>query len=182
MSPSAPESLAPRVAKAPFFAAAVFFLFAAALILALAIRPLGAAELIGLLACVAAAAVFVTIPFAVDFTRQGIRGNAEPRLDLISAALAEQISAAVEARLAASEERRREELLRAAAAAATPARSVAAPASARPLPSVDDIAPPAASAKPRLGRGLSSLIHNPSALTRPAPAPAGAAEEDRAAA
>lgn len=172
----------PRVAKAPFLAAAVFFLLAATLILALAIRPLGAAELIGLLACVTAAAVFATIPFTLDFARQGSRGNAEPRLDLLSAALAEQISAAVEARLAASEERRREELLRAAAVAAATASGVAAPASARPTPGIDEIAPRSAAAKPRLGRGLSSLIHDPSALTRPAPAPAGAADEDRAAA
>lgn len=173
----------PPVAKTPFLAAAAFFLAAAALVLALSIRPLGAAELIGLLACVSAASVFATIPFSLDFARRSpversAPAAAAPLID--PAALAEQISAAVESRLAAAEDRRRDELLRAAAAAA--AASTAAPSGSRPPLDTDQInAPASTAAKPRLGRGLASLIHNPSALAKPS-APSSEGEDERAAA
>lgn len=72
MSTSVPPTSAserPSAPKTPFLAAAALFVGMAVLIGALSIRPLGAAELLGLLACTAAAAVFATIPFTIDLTR-----------------------------------------------------------------------------------------------------------------
>ena len=158
------------VAKTPFLAAAALFLGVAALVFALAIKPLGAAELLGLLACAAAAAVFATIPFA--------RASAAPAVSPVSPVapvapvaeaidtekLAARVADLVEARLAAVDQRRQDEIIR-AALAARPAP--AEPPAVSPAPNSDQISAPAASAKPRLGRGLASLIHNPAALARP---------------
>ncbi|MEN9841448.1 MAG: hypothetical protein RL376_1248, partial [Verrucomicrobiota bacterium] len=63
VSPSLP-------AKTPFFAAAAFFAALATLVAWLGIAPLGAAELLGISACSAAAGFALTFPFAVDFVRQ----------------------------------------------------------------------------------------------------------------
>ena len=185
-------SPAPTVAKPPFLAAAGFFGLLAGFIAHTAIRPLGAADLLGMGACVAAAASLVTIPFALDFAR-----SLETRSETAFArapvpvdvpppapvpafspeALQQAVGAAVEAHLAAAlpawseqlaaalaaaEEKHREEVLRALTAA-----------NAAPVrtPDTDAIAAPAG-AKPRLGRGLLGLIHGPGAITPPAaPAP-----------
>jgi hypothetical protein len=160
-------------ARKPCLAAAAFFAALALLIAHLAVAPLGAADLLGIAACAAAAGAFATLAF----TLRPASLPAAPVLD--PAALAEQISAAIELRLAASEDRRRDELLRAAQAAA----SMSAPADSRAPLSTDDIPASAVTAKPRLGRGLASLIHNPSALAKPAPAaPSDESTDDRAAA
>lgn len=171
---AAHETTAPaRTPKTPFLGASALFCAIAVLIGVVAIRPLGAAELLGLLACVAAASAAATIPFVIDFTR---RLDA-PRAPAIDAnRLAAQVADLVEARLAATEDRRRDEILR-AAQAARPESATAAAA----LPTSDQISAPAA-AKPRLGRGLSSLIHNPAALAKPASATPSGGEDERAAA
>ena len=179
------------VAKTPFLSAAAFFLGVAALVFALAIKPLGAAELIGLLACVSAASIFAAIPFAVDHARR-LPGNAEPQLGrppaLDADRLAARVAAEIDSRLAAAlpalagqitaelnaaEEKRRAELQTALAAAAAPARPVDADSVSSPV-----------GAQPRLGRGLLGLMHAPGALAKPAAAPSSAsgAEDDRAAA
>ncbi len=176
---------APSVAKPPFLAAAGFFCLLAGFIAHAAIRPLGTADLLGMGACVAAAAILVTIPFALEFARR-LESRREPNLAaggpasapspspaLSPEALQELVSAAVEARLAAalpawserlasalaaSEQKHREEVLRALTAGnAAPARA----------PDTDAISAPAG-AKPRLGRGLLGLIHGPGAITTPA--------------
>lgn len=159
------------VAKTPFLAAAALFLGVAALVFALAIKPLGAAELLGLLACAAAAAVFATIPFALDFARASAAPAVSPVSPVAPVAeaidtekLAARVADLVEARLAAVDQRRQDEIIR-AALAARPAP--AEPPAVSPAPNSDQISAPAASAKPRLGRGLASLIHNPAALARP---------------
>ncbi|MBC8011913.1 MAG: hypothetical protein H7067_17640 [Burkholderiales bacterium] len=193
MSTSIPPASAvaahPSVPKTPFLAAAALFLGVAALIGALAIRPLGAAELLGLLACTAAAAVFATIPFAIDLTRRldanrvliksepitdqpatevcnpyGYKSALDP--EALAASIATAVEARLDARLAAAEETRRAEI-QAAIAATTPPR----------IHDADTIAPPAsaassatgASAKPRLGRGLLGLMHAPSPPRSPHP-------------
>lgn len=197
-------SASSRTPKAPFLAASGLFCAVATLIGLLAIKPLGAAELLGLLACVAAAAIFATIPFVLDFARRAdaarvaapapqpapapaVAPTQPPALD--AAALSTEIASAVEARLSAAlpelaaqitaslsaaEEKRRAEL-QAALAAATPPRPVDADAVSAP-----------AGAKPRLGRGLLGLMHSPSALAaKPAVAPGSSADhtdDDRAAA
>jgi len=186
------------VAKTPFLAAAALFVGVAALVFTLAIKPLGAAELLGLLACIAAASAFATLPFAIDFTRRAdaslapapasakVAIPAAPAAPAIDAdQLAAQVAAAVDVRLsatlpqfaaqitaalAAAEEKRRAEL-QAALAAATPARPVDS----------DTVSAPAG-AKPRLGRGLLGLMHAPSALTAKAPGEAPASSEDERAA
>ncbi len=198
MSSAAHHSVS--VAKTPFLSAAALFLGVAALVFALAIKPLGAAELVGLLACVAAASVFATIPFVVDHTRRSIAFPREipaatpplststaPALDAdrLAAQIAAAVESAVDARLAstlpdlaaqitaslaATEEKRRAEL-QAALAATTPARPVDS----------DTVSAPAG-AKPRLGRGLLGLMHAPSALTAKAPGEAPASSEDERAA
>ncbi|MEO0054532.1 MAG: hypothetical protein RLZZ50_479 [Verrucomicrobiota bacterium] len=148
-------------AQKPCLAAAALFAGLAVVIARLAVAPLGAADLLGIAACAAGSGAFATLAFTLR------SGNAEPRLGLPSpaldtAALAEQIATAVDARLAASEERRHDDLLRAAQAA----RPVQTETSAPALTS-DQIFAPAA-AKPRLGRGLAGLMHHPSALVSPA--------------
>jgi hypothetical protein len=172
-------------------AASVLFLGLALLIARLAVAPLGAADLLGIAACAAAAGAFATLAFtlrpessaAAPVAIAPVAPAAAPVLD--TAALAEQIATAVDARLAASEERRREELLRAAASAAS--SNATSPSDSRPPLSTDHLgAPAAASAKPRLGRGLASLIHNPAALAAKPPAPESepraGGEDERAAA
>jgi hypothetical protein len=150
-------------ARKPCLAAAAFFAGLALLIARLAVAPLGAADLLGIAACAAAAGAFATLAFA--------HRSAAPALS--NEALADQISAAIEARLSASDDRRRDDLLRAAQAAR--------PDPSAPALTTDAISAPSASAKPRLGRGLAGLMHNPSALrARPADAPPPA--DDRAAA
>lgn len=199
---SAPIQPAP-VDKTPFLAAAAVFIAVAALILALAIKPLGLAELIGLLACVSSASIFATIPFAIDHARRteaSRRAPSEPPHPAAGALdaeqLADRVATAVDARIAsalpslaaqitaelnAAEDRRRAELQTALAASA-PARPVDA----------DTVTAPTG-AKPRLGRGLLGLMHAPGALAaKPAAAPspdspatgadAGGSEDDRAAA
>lgn len=177
------------VPKAPFLAASAVFLVVAILIGAFAIAPLGAAELLGIAACAAAAAVFASVPFVVDFTRRldASRAPSAPAPSTAPAApapmidparLAEQIAAAVDSRLAASEDRRRDELVRAATAAASTV--AASGAGSRPPLEADQIPAPAAGARPRLGRGLASLIHNPSALAKPAAEPDKAPAPDDA--
>ncbi len=182
------------VAKTPFLAAAALFLGVAALVFALAIKPLGVAELLGLLACVGAASAFATIPFVLDFARRlpaapasvAVAIPAAPASPGIDAdQLAAQVAAAIDVRLsatlpalssqivaelAAAEEKRRAEL-QAALAAATPARPVDS----------DTVSAPAG-AKPRLGRGLLGLMHAPSALTAKTPGEAPASSEDERAA
>lgn len=184
---SSPASQPAPVAKTPFLAAAALFLGVAGLVFAFAIKPLGAAELIGLLGCVAAASAFATIPFVLDFARRSqvaippALAPAAPVPSTVDAGqLAAQVADLVEARLAAAEDRRRDDILRAALAARpAPVEQPASAEAPRPL-DADQIAAPAA-AKPRLGRGLASLIHNPSALAKPA-APSPAGDDERAAA
>ncbi len=182
MAPTENASVSPRTPKAPFVAASALFCVVAVLIGSFAIKPLGAAELLGLLACVASASISTTIPFALDFARRadatrgfasGARPAAQPAPTLDTSALSAEVAAAVEARLsaalpelaaqitaslAAAEEKRRAEF-QAALAAATPPR---------PFEAEAITAPPGA--KPRLGRGLAGLMHHPSALAKP-PAP-----------
>lgn len=179
---AAPEFTASaRIPKAPFLGASALLCAAAVLIGVVAIRPLGAAELLGLLVCVGAASACATIPFVIDFTRRldATRAPAAPAQisaapapapapapQIDSAQLAAQVAEIVEARLAAAEDRRRAEL-QAALAAATPARPVDS----------DTVSAPAG-AKPRLGRGLLGLMHAPGAIAAKPADP----EEDRAAA
>ena len=178
MAPTENASVSPRTPKAPFVAASALFCVVAVLIGSFAIKPLGAAELLGLLACVASASISATIPFVLDFARRadaarGFASAAQPAPTLDTPALSAQVAAAVEARLAAAlpelaaqitaslaaaEEKRRAEF-EAALAAATPPR---------PFEAEAITAPPGA--KPRLGRGLAGLMHHPSALAKP-PAP-----------
>jgi hypothetical protein len=189
---SSPSSKPDPVAKAPFLGAAAVFLAVAGLVFALAIKPLGAAELLGLFACIAAASAFATIPFAIDFARastppatQGTSSSpsaapaaSDPAPQIDTDKLAAQIADIVEARLAALDQRRHDEILR-AAIAARPAP--VEPSSASPVLNSDQIAAPASTAKPRLGRGLASLIHNPAALAKPCadvPAPEQIREND----
>lgn len=118
---SSPAAQPAPVAKTPFLVAAVSLLAVAVLVGVLAIRPLGATELLGMFGCVAAAAVFAAIPHVVDFTRRldASRPRAvespvpapapapvpappppAPRID--AALLAAEVSAAVEARIEAA--------------------------------------------------------------------------------
>ena len=173
------------VDKTPFLAAAALFLGVAALVFALAIKPLGLAELLGLLACVAASSTFATLPFALDFARTTASSNVTsvpPAPEAIDTEkLAAQVADLVEARLAAADQRRQDEIIRAALAA----RSAIEPPAAPPSPSSDRTSAPSPASKPRLGRGLASLIHNPAALSRPElgeePKPAPGDEDERAA-
>lgn len=134
--------------KTPFFAAAVFFAALAALVAWLGIAPLGAAELLGISACAAAAGSALAFPFAVDFVRQ-LKTDQPP---LAAAPSAEALAAHIAELL---EEKRQSELH--AALAATPTRRI----------DTDSVAS-TAGAKPRLGRGLLGLMHDPAAITPPA--------------
>jgi hypothetical protein len=115
----------PSVPKTPFLAVSALFLGVAALVGVLAIKPLGAAELLGLLACVASATVFATVPFTIDLTRRldarrhasdpaqtaalpapEIRHQSGDKPALDAEALVTRIATAVEARLDASLETR----------------------------------------------------------------------------
>ncbi len=203
------HSHAPAVVKTPFLAAAAFFLGVGALIGALSIRPLGVAELLGLHACVAAAAAFATIPFTLEFAHRHAAGRSAPGIaehplglsttdqeklatDLaasLSATVEATVTAALEARLAAALPAFTAQLATALAAADDKRRddilraiTATTPAPARPL-DIDSMPAPAPGAKPRLGRGLLGLMHAPSAITPPPPKPAASdPTEERAAA
>lgn len=177
---SLPETFSsPTVAKKPFFAAAALFLSVAAFIGAFAIAPLGIAELLGLLACVAAASGFVTAPFVFDFARRfEARPPATPTepafskeelgqhiaevLDSRLAAALPEFTAQLSVALAEREEQRRAEIQ--AALTTTPPRQIDADA----LPASPS------GGKSRLGRGLLGLMHGATAIT---PAETGETEK-----
>ena len=131
--------------KTPFLGAAAFFGALAGFIAWLAIKPLGAAELLGIAACSAAAGAVAAIPFAVDFARR-----LQPAPPTVCA---ETLAARVSELL---DEKRQTEIR--AALAATPPRVIDS----------DTVASPAGT-KPRLGRGLLGLMHAPGAIQAPAP-------------
>ncbi len=187
---SSPAAQPAPVAKTPFLVAAVSLLAVAVLVGVLAIRPLGATELLGMFGCVAAAAVFAAIPHVVDFTRRldASRPRAvespmpappppAPRID--AALLAAEVSAAVEARIEAATptlNARIAETVAAAVAAAFAAAEEkrraeveAALVATTPPRALDADAVPvsAPGARPRLGRGLLGLMHGAGALSRP---------------
>lgn len=158
----------PTPARKPCLVAAAFFAALALLIAKLALAPLGAADLLGISACAAAAGTFATLAFT-------LRAPA-PEDTGLSAADLEKITATVTAALTAAEAARRAEQ-QAAIDATTPARVLDA----------DHLSAPSAGAKPRLGRGLLGLMQSPSALaaaTKPDPRPAASSDsdDDRAAA
>jgi hypothetical protein len=142
----------PTPARNPALVAAAIFTVLAGLIAKLAIAPIGAADLLGISACAAAAGASATLAF----TRPGL-----------SAADLEKITATVTAALTAVEAARRAEQ-HAAIAATTPARVLDA----------DHLPAPSANAKPRLGRGLLGLMQSPTALAAAKPQ----SDDDRAAA
>jgi hypothetical protein len=142
----------PSPARTPALAAAAFFAALALLIAKLALAPLGAADLLGISACAAAAGAFATLAF----TLRPLPENAglQPGLrDQDLEKIAATVNATVATALAAAESARRAEQL-AALAATTPARAL----------DTDHIPAPSAGAKPRLGRGLLGLMQSPSAL------------------
>jgi hypothetical protein len=150
-------------ARKPALAAAAFFVALAVLIARLAVAPLGAADLIGIAACAAAAGAFATLGFCQlapastqapgELCHQ--LGDKSPLdAEALAARLEARLAATVSATLAAAESARRAEQ-EAAIAATTPPRAL----------DTDAIPAPAAGAKPRLGRGLLGLMHSPSALT-----------------
>lgn len=105
----------------------------------------------------------------------------ETRLAAALPALADQLATA----LAAAQEKRATARLADVADAPAPV-----PAPEAPALTIDTIAPPASGARPRLGRGLLGLMHDPAALAKPAaarapsarPADGDADESERAAA
>ncbi|MCX6936520.1 MAG: hypothetical protein NTU80_01275 [Verrucomicrobia bacterium] len=137
------SSLPAPSAKTPFLAGAAFFSALAGFIAWLAIKPLGAAELLGIAACSAATGAAATFPFAVDFAR---------RLTVTPPTVCTETLATRVAELL--EENRQTEIR--AAVAATPPRVIDS----------DTVATPAGT-KPRLGRGLLGLMHAPGAVTPP---------------
>lgn len=157
-------SITPHPAKSPCLIAAAAFVALAVLIGSLAAAPLGAADLVGISACAAAAGVFATLAFTLRVPAPPVvirETSAAPVAPAAqSAGLdATELSALLDERLAAAfaaaDEKRRAEVA-AAVAATTPARAVEAAA----------VPAPAAGAKPRLGRGLLGLMHSPEALAR----------------
>lgn len=150
-------------ARKPCLVAAAFFAALALLIAKLAIAPLGAADLLGISACAAAAGAFATLALTLP-------GNAGLQPGLRDHDL-EKISASVTAALAAADESRRAEQ-QAAIAATTPPRAL----------DTDAIPAPASGSKPRLGRGLLGLMQSPTALAAAKPAPAADSDDERAAA
>jgi hypothetical protein len=142
--------------------AAALFVGLALLIARLAVAPLGAADLVGIAACAAAAGAFATLAFTLRPASIPATAGA-----IDTDALASQVAAAVEARLRP-------------AVAAGNAEPPLGSSDSRPPLTAAEIPAPAASAKPRLGRGLAGLMHHPSALSKAPAAPA--ASEDRAAA
>lgn len=144
----------------PCLAAALVFTVLAFLIARFAVAPLAVSDLLGIAACAAAAGASATLAFTLRAPAPSVLPAAAPNLN--TAALAAEIAAAVDARLASSADHRRDELLRAATSAATTQNL--------PPPDTDTIAAPTG-AKPRLGRGLLGLMHAPGAIT-PSPAPA----------
>ncbi len=164
----------PSPARKPCLAAAALFAALALLIAKLALAPLGAADLLGISACAAAAGAFATLAFAL---RAQTPGSAEQLHILRDEDLA-KITATVTAALTAADAARRAEQ-QAAITATTPARVL----------DTDHIPAPPPGSKPRLGRGLLGLMQSPSALAAtvkpainaPAPPPAES-DDDRAAA
>lgn len=161
-------------ARRPCLAAALVFAVLAFLIARFAVAPLGVSDLLGIAACAAAAGASATLAFTLRAPAPSVLPAATaPTFN--TAALAAEIAAAVDARLAASADQRREELLRAATAAST---------QNSPPPDTDTIAAPTG-AKPRLGRGLLGLMHAPGAISLPPAAaahPATSPEKDTRAA
>ena len=193
---SSPAAQPAPVAKTPFLVTAVSLLAVAVLVGVLAIRPLGATELLGMFGCVAAAAVFAAIPHVVDFTRRldASRPRAvespvpapapvpappppAPRID--AALLAAEVSAAVEARIEAATPTLNARIAETVAAAVASAFAAAeekrraeveaALVATTPPRALDADAVPvsAPGARPRLGRGLLGLMHGAGALSRP---------------
>lgn len=187
-------SLTAHPAKFPCLIAASVFAALAALIGWLASAPLGAADLVGISACAAAAGAFGTLAFALRapapaMAEEKFSTSAESTAPVAVAPVVVQpaefdttkLSALLDERLAAAfaaaDEKRRSEVA-AAVAATTPPRAIEAAA----------VPAPAAGAKPRLGRGLLGLMNSPEALARSstpavgpesATAPAAEASEDQ---
>jgi hypothetical protein len=153
MSTPAPSLPAPS-AKTPFLAAAAFFGALAGFVAWLAIKPLGAAELLGIAACCAAAGATASFPFATDFARRLTPAPPAVCAETLAARVAELL-----------DEKRQTEIR--AALATTPPRASGL--------DTDTISAPVGG-KPRLGRGLLGLIHAPTAITPPAPAAPAAAD------
>jgi hypothetical protein len=148
----------PTPARKPALAAAAIFAALALLIAKLALAPLGAADLLGISACAAAAGAFATLAFTLRTPATENPGLSATDLERITAAL-----------IAAEAARRAEQ--QAAIAATTPARVL----------DVNHLSAPSARAKPRLGRGLLGLMQSPSALaaaTKPDPRPAASSDSD----
>ena len=163
MHSSLPTASHLPVAKAPFLWTAGLFCALAIFIARMAIGSLGASDVLGIVACAAAATAFATIPFSVDFARRlhpaqkhaALTASSSPTVEAMST----QIAAAIDARLAAalpewteqlasalaaSDQKHREAVLR--TLAGTPPRPVDADLVTAPL------------GKARLGRGLEGLI------------------------
>ncbi len=140
------SSLPTPSAKTPFLASAGFFSALAGFIAWLAIKPLGAAELLGIAACAAAAGAAAAFPFAVDFARRLTPTPPPVCAETLAARVAELL-----------DEKRQTEIR--VAVAATPTRTIDS----------DTVATPAGT-KPRLGRGLLGLMHAPGAISPPPPA------------
>lgn len=168
-------------AQKPCLAAAAFFAALGALIARLAVAPLGAADLLGISACAAAAGAFATLAFTLRAPERIAQPQAAttamlPAAELekltatLESRLAAQVSAALSAGFAAADEKRQAEV-QAAVTATTPPREL----------DTDKLPTPAAGAKPRLGRGLLGLMQSPSALAsvaRPTPPTVSAAEDE----
>ena len=152
-------------AQKPCLAAATLFAGLAVVIARLAVAPLGAADLIGIAACAAGSGAFATLAFTLGPRPASANAAPHSTRGIDAAALAEQIAATIDARLAAAGERRQEEMLRAALAARPAPVQTEPPGAAF---TSDQISAPG-TAKPRLGRGLAGLMHHPSALVSPAP-------------
>jgi hypothetical protein len=189
--------------KAPFFFAAGLWLTAAGLIAGLAVRPLDWPDVLGVVACTSAAAVFVTIPFVVDFVRRldgartpvavgsvaaGASSASLPSASIPASASVElsgKISALVDAHLAAALPVFTAQLAAASAEAEEKRRAevLASVAATTPARVIDADALPATTpgTKPRLGRGLLGLMHAPGALSSRPVAPESASSSDASA-
>jgi hypothetical protein len=155
--------------RKPCLAAAASFVVLALLIGRLAIAPLGWADVLGIAACAAAAGVFAALAFAYRPPDSAAVGR-----PLVPADLADQILAAVDARLPVDAGRHSGQVPSARLVVQSePPAAPLAPAGSRPALSTDDVTPSSANAKPRLGRGLAGLIHHPAALASSSTPPAG---------
>jgi len=172
MSSPAPLS---SVSKIPFFVAAGLFATAAVFISRVTTTKLDALELACFGTCLAAAGACAAVPF-VRASRPTGKPAAEVLPDQITAAIDARLAAALPAftaqlaeALAALDDKRRAEIL--LAVAENPA-----------LRPIDSDTVPAASGKPRLGRGLEGLIRGNTPKPPSASAPASVADADQAAA